>query len=144
MLEEFLLGGVLAEPGDGARPPGDGGAGPAAGFRFPGEGLDVGAADREQRQGPGAAPAGGLPQVEGVGLAGQAAYPARNPASASRAGSVNTGWTGTREVEAVAVAIRAPPGTARAWKAGPPQVPAMNDARNVCRPPKTSYATIRS
>src|ERR1700722_12531935 len=32
-------------------------------------------------------------------------YPARNPASASRSESVNTGWTGTRDVEGVVVAI---------------------------------------
>ena len=79
MIEEFLLDGVLVEPGDGAQPPGHGGAGPPAGFQFPGEGLDVGAADREQRQGPGAAPAGELAQVQGVGLAGQAAVPGQEP-----------------------------------------------------------------
>ena len=72
MVEEFLFDGVLVEPGDGAQPPGDRGTGSALGFQFPGEGLDVGAADREQRQGPGAAPAGELAQVEGVGLSGQA------------------------------------------------------------------------
>jgi hypothetical protein len=48
VLEEFLLDGVLVEPGDGAQPPGDGGAGPAARFQLTGEGLDVGAADRER------------------------------------------------------------------------------------------------
>jgi hypothetical protein len=42
-------------------------------LQFADEGLDVGAADREQRQGPRAAPAGELAQVEGVGLAGQSA-----------------------------------------------------------------------
>jgi hypothetical protein len=49
VIEKLFLDRVLVEPGDGAQPPGDGGAGPAAGFQFPGEGLDVGAADREQR-----------------------------------------------------------------------------------------------
>jgi hypothetical protein len=43
--------------------------------QIPGEGLDVRAADREQGQGPGAAPVGELAQVEGVGLSGQAAVP---------------------------------------------------------------------
>ena len=57
----------------------DGGAGPALGFQFAGEGLDVRAADREQRQGPGAAPSGELAQVQGVGLAGQAAVPGQEP-----------------------------------------------------------------
>jgi hypothetical protein len=69
-------------------------------------------------------------------------YPARDPASASRSDSVNTGWTQMREVEAAAAAIMAPPGIARAWKAGA-QVPAMNDAPNGRRPPNTSYNTIR-
>ncbi len=75
VVEEFLLNCVLVEPGDRRQAAGDGGAGPAAGFEFAREGLDVGAADREQRQGPSPAPAGELPQVEGVGLAGQAAVP---------------------------------------------------------------------
>ena len=50
VLQELFFDGVLVEPGDGAQPPGDGGAGAAAGFQLAGEGLDVGAADREQRQ----------------------------------------------------------------------------------------------
>ena len=57
MLQELFFDGVLVEPGDGRQPAGDGGAGPATGFQFPGERLDVRAADREQRQRPGAAPA---------------------------------------------------------------------------------------
>ena len=72
IIEEFLFGGGPVEPGDGAQPPGDRGAGPALGFQFAGVGLDVGAADREQCQGAGAAPAGELAQVEGLGVAGQA------------------------------------------------------------------------
>jgi hypothetical protein len=51
---------------------------------------------------------------------------------------------GTGEAGGVVAAIGASPGTAGTREAGPPQVPAMNDARNVRRPPKTSYATIRS
>jgi hypothetical protein len=69
---EFLFDGVLAVPGNGAQAAGDGRAGPPAGLQFPGEGLDAGAADREQRQRPGPAPAGELAQVQGVGLASQA------------------------------------------------------------------------
>ena len=79
VVEEFLFDGVLVEPGDGAQPPGHGGATPAAGFQFAGEGLDVGAADGEQRKRAGAAPAGELPQVQGVGVAGQAAVPGQEP-----------------------------------------------------------------
>jgi hypothetical protein len=75
MVEEFLLEGVPIEPRHRGKPAGDGGPGPAAALELPGEGLDVGAADREQRHGPGPAPAGELPQVEGVRLAGEAAIP---------------------------------------------------------------------
>src|SRR5215467_13927165 len=73
MLEQLFFDGVLVESGDGAQPPGDGGAGPAPGFQVAGEAFDVGAADREQVQGAGAAPGGELAQVQGVGLTGQAA-----------------------------------------------------------------------
>ena len=79
MLEELLLDRVPVEPGDGAQPPGDGGPGPASGFQVAGEAFDVGAADGEQVQGAGAAPGGDLAQVEGVGLAGQAAVPGQEP-----------------------------------------------------------------
>jgi hypothetical protein len=79
MVEEFLLDGVLAEPGDGAQSGGDGRASTAPGFEFTGEGLDVRTADGEQRQGPGAAPIGELAQVEGLSLAGQAAVPGQEP-----------------------------------------------------------------
>jgi hypothetical protein len=48
-------------------------------FQFAGEGLDVRAADREQRKRPCPAPAAELAQVEGVGLAGQAAVPGQEP-----------------------------------------------------------------
>ena len=79
MIEEFFLDGVPVEPGDGAQPPGDSGAGAALGLQLPGEGLDVGAADREQGKGAGAAPAGELAQVQGVGVAGQAAIADQEP-----------------------------------------------------------------
>jgi hypothetical protein len=79
VLEKFFFDRVFVEPGDRAQPPGDGGAGAAACFQLAGEGLDVGAADREQRQRSYLAPAGELAQVEGVGLAGQAAVPGQEP-----------------------------------------------------------------
>jgi hypothetical protein len=79
MLQKLFLDGVLVESGDGTEPSGDGGAGTAPCFQFAGEGLDIGAADGEQRQRAGAAPAGELAQVEGVGLAGQAALPGQVP-----------------------------------------------------------------
>jgi hypothetical protein len=99
---------------------GDGGQGPAAALEFPGDGLDVCAADREQRHGPSSAPAGELAQVEGVRLT----------------------VTGTREVESVAAAIMAPPGTAGTREAGPSQVSAMNDARDVRSQRRAGYTTI--
>jgi hypothetical protein len=74
-VQEFFLHCVFVEPGDGAQPPGDGGAGPASGFQVSGEALDVGAADGEQGHRTGSAPAGELAQVQGVGIAGQAAVP---------------------------------------------------------------------
>jgi hypothetical protein len=79
VVEELFLDGVPVEPGDGAQSPGHGCAGPPECFQFAGEGLDVGAAHREQRQRPATAPAGELAQVESVGLAGQAAVPGQEP-----------------------------------------------------------------
>jgi hypothetical protein len=80
VLEELFFDRVLAEPGDGAQPPpGDGGAGTAGRLQLPGEGLDVRAADREQRQRPCPAPAAELAQVQGAGVAGQAAVPGQEP-----------------------------------------------------------------
>jgi hypothetical protein len=51
----------------------------APGFQVPGEALDVGPADREQRQGTGAAPGGELAQIQRVGLAGQPAVAGQEP-----------------------------------------------------------------
>jgi hypothetical protein len=96
VLEELFPGRVLAGPGDGAQPPGDGDAGTAVGLQVAREGLDAGTAGRERGQRADAAPGRELAQVQRAGLTGQAAVPARNPASASRPDSVNTGWTVTR------------------------------------------------
>jgi hypothetical protein len=71
MVQEFFLDRVL--PGDGGQPAGDGRAGAAPGLEFSGEAFDVGAADREQRQGAGPAPGGELTQVQCVGLSCQSA-----------------------------------------------------------------------
>ena len=75
VLEEFFLDGVAVEPGDGAQPAGSRGAGPSLGLQVAGEAFDVGAADGEQGQGADPAPGGELAQVQGVGVAGQAAVP---------------------------------------------------------------------
>jgi hypothetical protein len=66
VIQEFFLDRAPVEPGDGAQPPGDRGAGAAACLQVAGEGFDVGAADREQVQGMGAAPGGELAQVQRV------------------------------------------------------------------------------
>ena len=75
MLEQVFLYRVLVEPGDGAQPAGDRGAGPAPGLQVAGEGFNVSAADSEQAQGAGPAPAGELAQVERVGLFCEPAVP---------------------------------------------------------------------
>jgi len=105
VLEEFLFNGVLEEPGDGGQPPGHGGAGAASGFQLAGEALDVAAADSEQDEGAGTAPSSELAQVECVGLAGQAAVPGQETASASRSGSVKAGWIVASAVDGAAVVI---------------------------------------
>jgi hypothetical protein len=77
--EKLFLDRIPVEPGDGGQPPGDRGAGPAPGFQVPGEALDIGPVDGEQRQGPGPAPAGELAQVKRVRLPCQAAVPGQEP-----------------------------------------------------------------
>jgi hypothetical protein len=73
VVEEFFLGRVPVEPGEGAQPAGDGGPGPAAGFQIAGEALDVRAARAEQAELMLLAPGRVLPQVQFVSLAGQPA-----------------------------------------------------------------------
>jgi hypothetical protein len=75
VFKELLLDGVPVEPGDGAQAAGDSGPGAAAGFQVAGEQLDVGAPGAEQAQLVLLAPAGELPQIQLVCLAGQAAVP---------------------------------------------------------------------
>ena len=68
---QALLFGVAVEAGDGAEATGDGGPSPAGRFERSGEHLDVDPGDGEEGKVSLRAPAGELPQVEGVGLAGQ-------------------------------------------------------------------------
>jgi hypothetical protein len=85
---------------------------PASCFQVAGEAFDVGAADGEQGQGAGAAPAGELAQVQRVGLAGQAAVPGQEPGEGKTLGigeegldrDEGSGWGGSGH--------RAPPGRA--------------------------------
>ncbi len=59
--------------------PGDRSAGTAAGFQSAGEGLNVGAANREQEKVTGTAPAGEPSQVKRERLTGQAAVTGQEP-----------------------------------------------------------------
>jgi hypothetical protein len=117
VIQQLFFDGVVVEPGDGGQPAGHGGAGASSGFQFAGEPFDVGAAGGEQGKGAGAAPAGELAQVQGVGLAVRPRYPAR----ASRSESVKAGWIGTR----AAVIIGHLPDGLRPGRLGQRRVPAI-------------------
>ena len=142
-LEELFLDRVLVEPGDGRQPPGDGRAGPAAGFEVPGEALDIGAADGEQRQAAEAAPGRELAQVQGVGLRGQASVPGQEPGEGEPfrigEGGLDRGERGGRSGSG----HRAPPGRAGTGRAGPVPIPAVKRKPNVNRPARSRYATDR-
>ena len=61
------------------QPPRHGSAGPPERFQFPGECLDAGAANREQRQRPDRAPAAELARAERAGPGCQAESPGQEP-----------------------------------------------------------------
>lgn len=82
-------------------------------FELAGEAFDVGAADGEQRQGPDAAPAGKLTQVQGVRIAGQASVTGQEPARASRSASEKAGWIEASAADGAAVVIGHLPAGAR-------------------------------
>src|SRR6266700_1956483 len=119
MVQELFLDRVPVEPGNGTQPAGDGRAGAAPGLEFSGEAFDVGAADREQRQGAGAAPGGELAQVHRVGLSCQSAVSGQEPGEGEPfwvgEGGLDrgegSGWGGSGH--------RAPPGRAETREAGP-------------------------
>src|SRR5262245_23089531 len=73
VVQQLFLDGVAVEACDGAEPPCDCGPRAAGRFEVAGEDLDVGAAGGEQPQLMAVAPGGVLTQVQGAGLAGQAA-----------------------------------------------------------------------
>ena len=79
MIEQLFVHRVPVKPGHGAQAAGDGGPGPAAGFQVTGEELDVSPAGAEQVQLVLLAPAGELPQIQLVGLLGQAAVSGQEP-----------------------------------------------------------------
>jgi hypothetical protein len=84
-------------------------------FQLAGEAFDASAADRGQGKGPGAAPAGGLAQVQGVSLAGQAALPGQEP---SEGESFGVG-EGRLDRDEDGSGHRAPPGRAETPEAAP-------------------------
>ena len=139
MIQELFFDGVLVEPRDGGQPASDGSASTAPGFQLAGEPFDVGAADREQGQGTGAAPAGELAQVQGVGLAGQAAVPGQVPGERESFG-VGEGWLdGTR----AAVVIGVPPGRAETRELGQQRAPAIERKPTVCFATRSRQVTVR-
>src|SRR6202050_67682 len=97
-------------------------------------------AHREQRQGTAATPAGELAQVQGVGLAGQAAVPGQvagegEPFGIGEGGldrGERGGWGGSGQ--------RAPPGQAGTREAGPVPAPAVQRKSNVSRLARSRYA----
>src|SRR5690349_17518036 len=90
--QEFFLDRVLVEPREGEQPPGDRGAGPALRFQVPGEALDVGPADGEQRQGPAQHQLVNWRRSSAYASRVRPRYPARKPARATCSASVRTGW----------------------------------------------------
>ena len=112
VIEQLLLDGVVAEPGNGAQPAGDGGPGAAAGFQVAGEALDVGAARLEQAQLMLGAPARVLAQVQRAGLAGQAGVTGQEPSQGEPLGLGDTGSIAAIAVDVDAVAMGHLPGRA--------------------------------
>jgi hypothetical protein len=93
--------------------------------------VSMSAADREQRHGPGPAPASELAQVECAGLSGQAAVPGQKAGEREPLGIYEHRLDRDEGGGVGRGGHRAPPGTAGTREAGPRQVPAVNDARNV-------------
>src|SRR5450756_1647470 len=118
-IQEFFLNGVLVEARDGAQAPGHGGACAAPGFKSTGEGLDVGAAGGEQGQGAGTAPGRELPQVQGAGVAGEAAVPGQEPGKREALGVSERRLDGDERSRESRGCHRATPGTARTQDPGP-------------------------
>ena len=111
MLEQFLLDGVSVEPGDRAQPTGEGGAGSAAGLHVAAAAFDVPASRLEQMQFMLLAPRGENPQVQCVGIAGQAAVPGQEADQRDPLAGVNSGSTGTTMSVEGTVVVMANSGT---------------------------------
>src|SRR5712692_8496311 len=138
VIQEFFFDCVLVEPGNGAKAAGDSRTGPAVSFEFPGEAFDVCAADREQRQGTAAAPAGELAQVQCVGLAGQAAVPGQVSGEGEPFGISEGGLDRGERGGCGGSGHRAPPGRAETREAGPAAGPSdQAETHRKLRPPVT-------
>jgi hypothetical protein len=119
MVQEFFLDRAPVEPGDRRKPAGHGRGGPAAVFQVPGEQLDIGPPDREQRQRPVPAPCGELAQVQCIGFAGLAAVPGQEPGQRKPLRSGEHRLHGTRTVDVMVAVMGAPPDRCRDPDAGP-------------------------
>jgi hypothetical protein len=143
VIQEFFLDRVLIEPGDGAQPPGDGRPGAALGFQLPGK------PSMSTRRTANKFSEWERHQV--VNWRKSSVYasrvsprnPARNPARASRSGSVKTGWIVASAVDGAAVVIGHLPAGLRP-ELGQPRVPAVNGKLNVRRPTRSRYAIKRA
>jgi hypothetical protein len=84
--------------------------------------VSIGAADGEQRERAGAAPAGELAQVQGICLAGQAAVPGQEPREREPLGIIEHRLDRDQRSRDGFGGHQAPPGTAgnlKGWAAGP-------------------------
>ena len=144
MTGEFLPGRVPAEPGNGAQPPGDGGPGAAAGFQITGVTPDAGAAGTGQAQLMLLAPAGELPQVQLVRLAGQPAVPGEEPSQCQPLRVREDGRDRDQSSGRVVVAIRHLPGAqAETPKLGQPRPQQDNKNPTVNQPRQSRQVTAR-
>jgi hypothetical protein len=143
VIEELFLDGLLVEASDGAQPTGHSGPGTATCLQFPGERLDVGTADGEQRKRTDAAPRGELPQVQGVRLAGQASVARHEPREREPLG-IGERWLDANEaVDGIVAVIGYLRDRLRPGRLGQPQAPAINEEPNVSRAPSLRHVTLR-
>jgi len=117
------------------------GCGPVSGFQVAGEGFDVAAADGEQAHAAGPAPDGELAQVQGVGLAGQAAVAGQVPGEGEPFGAGEDGLDRGERGGWGAVVIGRLPAGLRPWRLGRLRVPAIERNLTVSRLAALRYAT---
>ena len=124
-----------------ANHPSSSGCSPVSGFQVAGEGFDVGAADVEQAQGAGPAPGGELAQVQGIGLAGQAAVAGQVPGEGEQFGAGEDGLDRGERDEWGGSGHPAPPAGLRPGSLGRLRVPAIERNLTVSRLVALRYVT---